>query len=251
MTLEEMKQHEWIVSWSGGKDSTATIILMHENNIPIKKIIYVRMMYDETLPATLPVMTDFVDNTKEVFESWGYPVEYIYTRDTASELINKVYGRSKHADHNGKKYGVTPFVRGHCWMARQKQNAIKKVETENEDCYQMVGYGADETKRLHRLDDKKQSIMLTLGVTEADAFEICKKYNLLSPLYDYDFYRDGCWFCPNAAKKQRAYLREYYPELVTKITDMIEMCEYDLEPIRTRNNWLKDWFKEKELQQER
>lgn len=39
MTLEEMKQHEWDVSWSGGKDSTATIILMHENNIPIKKII--------------------------------------------------------------------------------------------------------------------------------------------------------------------------------------------------------------------
>ena len=54
MTIDEMRLHKWTVSWSGGKDSTATVILMHENNIPIEKIIYVRMMYDDKLPATLP-----------------------------------------------------------------------------------------------------------------------------------------------------------------------------------------------------
>lgn len=27
MSIEEMRLHEWVVSWSGGKDSTATIIL--------------------------------------------------------------------------------------------------------------------------------------------------------------------------------------------------------------------------------
>ena len=32
------------------------------------------MMWDEKHPATLPVMTDFVDRAKAVFESWGYPV---------------------------------------------------------------------------------------------------------------------------------------------------------------------------------
>ena len=68
--IEEMKQHEWSISWSGGKDSTATVILCHEYGIPIKEIIYVRMMYDEELPATLPVMTDFVDNAVKVFENW-------------------------------------------------------------------------------------------------------------------------------------------------------------------------------------
>ena len=66
MNIEEMKQHEWSISWSGGKDSTATVILCHEYGIPIKEIIYVRMMYDEELPATLPVMTDFVDNAVTV-----------------------------------------------------------------------------------------------------------------------------------------------------------------------------------------
>lgn len=71
MSIEEMRKHEWVVSWSGGKDSTATIILCHKYGIPIKKIIYVRMMYNEELPATLPVMVEFVDRAKEVFESWG------------------------------------------------------------------------------------------------------------------------------------------------------------------------------------
>lgn len=65
MTIEEMRQHEWVVSWSGGKDSTATIILMHEYNIPIKEIIYVRMMFNNELPATLPIMTNFVDASKK------------------------------------------------------------------------------------------------------------------------------------------------------------------------------------------
>ena len=50
MSIDEMREHEWAVSWSGGKDSTATIILCHKYGIPIKRIVYVRMMYDEKTP---------------------------------------------------------------------------------------------------------------------------------------------------------------------------------------------------------
>ena len=77
MNIEEMKKYEWVISWSGGKDSTATIILCHKYGIPIKKIIYVRMMYNESMPATLPIMTKFVDNAKSIFEEWGYSVEEV------------------------------------------------------------------------------------------------------------------------------------------------------------------------------
>ena len=87
MNIEEMRKHEWVISWSGGKDSTATIILCHKYGIPIKKIIYVRMMYNEDLPATLPVMVEFVDRAKGVFESWGYPVEIVKGVQTAQDKI--------------------------------------------------------------------------------------------------------------------------------------------------------------------
>lgn len=96
MNIEEMRKHEWVISWSGGKDSTATIILCHKYGIPIKKIIYVRMMYNEDLPATLPVMVEFVDRAKGVFESWGYPVEIVKGVQTAQDFMNKVYFKSKY-----------------------------------------------------------------------------------------------------------------------------------------------------------
>ena len=125
MTLDEMRQHEWIVSWSGGKDSTATIILMHENNIPIKEIVYVRMMYDDTIPATLPIMTNFVDKSKITLESWGYNVRIVYPDKTANDYMNATYKKSKYPDRIGKQYGITAFMRQMCKLEGEKEKAIK------------------------------------------------------------------------------------------------------------------------------
>ena len=244
MNLEEMKKHEWIVAWSGGKDSTATIILMHEHGIPIKEIIYVRMMYDDTLPATLPVMTEFVDSAKAVFESWGYPVRIVKSRKTAKDLIEQKYVRSSKESKNGHCYGVTAFARGCCTFTTIKCNTVKALI--NND-YEMIGYAADETSRTHRLGGFKQSIMVELGINEIETFDICRKYNLLSPLYELGFARDGCWFCPNATVKQRMYLKQNNPELVEEIIKMIEMCDYDISSMVKRNHWVEDWLKEKEL----
>ena len=200
MTIEEMREHEWVISWSGGKDSTATVILCHKYRIPIKKIVYVRMMWDDKLPATLPVMTEFVDRAKEVFESWGYPVEVVHSIVTAKEITEKKYFRSKKYPYkNGKYYGITNFMRGFCKFTGVKQNTIAMLAKED---YEMIGYASDENERISRLTDTKQSIMVALGVTEEMTFPLCREYNLLSPLYDLDISRDGCWFCPNAGKRE-------------------------------------------------
>ena len=244
MTIEELRERAWVVSWSGGKDSTATIILCHKYGIPIKRIIYVRMMWDDKLPATLPVMTEFVDRAKEVFESWGYPVEVVPSIKTAKSLTENVYFRSRvHPEKNGKPYGVMAFGRGHCKFTGVKQDTIKSLVAE--DDYELIGYAVDEVERIHRLTDKKQSVMCTLGVTEKEAFEICRERDLLSPLYGMKLSRDGCWFCPNACVKERAMLKEQYPELVSEIKYMIEMCGYDTSYFVSRNNWLKDYIKGK------
>lgn len=244
MSIEEMRKHEWVVSWSGGKDSTATIILCHKYGIPIKKIVYVRMMYNEDLPATLPVMVEFVDRAKEVFESWGYPVEIVKGVQTAQDFMNKVYFKSKYEYKNGNPYGVCAFCRGACKFTGVKSATIKKCSSGDVD-YEMIGYASDEEERLIRLTDKKQSIMVTLGIKEADTFGLCTEYNLLSPLYGRGFGRDGCWFCPNAAKAERAYLVKNHPELIKEIVYMIEMCGYDVSPLSYRNHWVEDYYKGK------
>lgn len=38
---------KYIASWSGGKDSTASIILAHEHNEPLDLIIFSEVMFDE------------------------------------------------------------------------------------------------------------------------------------------------------------------------------------------------------------
>ena len=237
MTIEEMRQHKWVVSWSGGKDSTATIIKMHEMDIPIEKIVYARMMYNKDLPATLPVMTQFVDRVSEVFRSWGYTVEIVPSCVNAVDIVERVYTKSKHEDRNGNKYGITAFARGCCEFSKAKGRTVKLVSSP--EAYEMVGYCADETSRLHRLNDHKDSILYRMSIREIDCFDICKQHNMLSPLYNLGFPRDGCWFCPNMREEQRQYLKTNYPELFEEIKRMRSLCNYDISSFK-RNNWLKE-----------
>lgn len=148
MDLEEMKKHKWRVSWSGGKDSTATIILMHENNIPISSIVYVRMMFNDTIPATLPIMTNFVDNSIKKFKNWGYSVNVVKSKKTAYGISEQIYKRSMYEASNNQKYGISGFCRGACVFQQEKPKAINSVEKAE---YEMIGYAADEHERLKRL----------------------------------------------------------------------------------------------------
>lgn len=47
--------------------------------------------------------------------------------------------------------------------------------------------------------------MAKYGVTEQDAFAMCRQEGLLSPLYEHS-HRGGCWFCPNASMTELRHL---------------------------------------------
>lgn len=65
---------------------------------------------------------------------------------------------------------------------------------------------ARATDKIH-----KRSVLYENNITERMAFDICKPYDLVSPIYNITA-RGGCWFCP----KQRIYsvycLWRDYPE---------------------------------------
>ena len=236
MTIDEMKNHEWCVSWSGGKDSTATILKMIEYKIPIKKIVHVRMMYTDTIPATIPCINVFIDTCIEKFRTLGLDVEIIQS-EPAINLVNKKYKKSKKPGRNSNPYGITAFSRKGCLATSHlKLKAIKKVTQQFDNRYEMVGIAVDEPKRLERLDDKKASILETLNITENECLEICKVHDCLSPIYNIGIKRDGCFFCPNAGKAEREYIKENCPELFEEIMKMYKMCNYDINGVL--NNWL-------------
>ena len=65
------------LSWSGGKDSTASIILAHEHQEPLDSIIFVEVMYDlkNGISGENPNHIKFIrEKAKPLFESWGYRV---------------------------------------------------------------------------------------------------------------------------------------------------------------------------------
>lgn len=69
-----------IVSWSGGKDSTATIVLAHEHELPIDLIIICLVWFDKKrgIYAEYPEVIEWIFNTAiPLFESWGYKVKLL------------------------------------------------------------------------------------------------------------------------------------------------------------------------------
>ena len=80
---------KYIASWSGGKDSTASIILAHEHNEPLDLIIFAEVMFDENISGELPEHIDFVHKAVKVFDTWGYKVEILHSDKTYMSLFHQ------------------------------------------------------------------------------------------------------------------------------------------------------------------
>lgn len=54
----------YLYSWSGGKDSTAAIILSHIHNLPPSTVIFSEVMFDKKrgISGELPEHIDFIKN---------------------------------------------------------------------------------------------------------------------------------------------------------------------------------------------
>lgn len=96
---------------------------------------------------------------------------------------------------------------------------LRKFFKEQGEHEQIVGIAVDEPKRFARLTGNKRSVLAEFGVTEKDALELCKKYDLLSPTYNSNF-RGGCWFCPNCKIAEFAKTKQDHPELWAELKKM-------------------------------
>jgi hypothetical protein len=82
-----------------------------------------------------------------------------------------------------------------------------------------IGIAIDEPERLKRLREGEISLLAKYGYTEQMAMELCRKYDLVSPIYQTGT-RGGCWFCPNAKIKSFAKLRNNHPHLWQELVEL-------------------------------
>ena len=87
---------EYIASFSGGKDSTASVILAHENKEPLDLILFCEVMFDNEISGELPEHIDFIKNKAfPLFNSWGYKTQIIHGPTNYMELFNHRVERTK------------------------------------------------------------------------------------------------------------------------------------------------------------
>ena len=206
------------MSWSGGKDSTASIILAHENNEPLDTIVFCEVMYDlkNNISGENPEHIKFIkEEVKPLFESWGYQVEILRANRDYLDFFHRIIMHPrKHMDHKGKKFGFPVY--GMCGVKRDLK--LKPIDqyykSISDEIIQYVGICADEKRRLTSLRNQpgRISLLEKYGFTEQMAREKCVEYGLLSPSYQFSD-RGGCWFCPNAKLAEHRIIKEKYPDV--------------------------------------
>lgn len=222
---------KYICCWSGGKDSTTTIILCHEHNIPLDTIIFSEVMFDKAnnISGENPLHMDFIINTaKPLFESWGYEVLILRSETDYLENFYKIVERPiKHMENAGKFRGF-PISR-QCAIKRDcKERPIRQYfKSLDEEYIQYVGICATEPTRLDsmRRTSNKVSILEKFGYSDDMNRQKCLEYGLLSPAYDFSK-RQGCWMCPNTKLAELRYVRENMPDAYNKFLQL--ESEYNL-----------------------
>ena len=212
---------KYIASWSGGKDSTASIILAHEHNEPLDLIIFSEVMFDKGISGEMPEHIEFIKNKCiPLFESWGYRTKILHADMTYMDMFLRQPTRGKRFV-TGMMTGFP--MSGKCHVNRSvKVLPIKRfLKSLEEEYTQYIGIAIDEPARLDRVAKASSQISLLqrYGYTERMALGLCREYGLLSPVYGFAK-RGGCWFCPNARDRELRHLRDSHRDLWDRLLEL-------------------------------
>lgn len=195
-----------VVSFSGGKDSTALLLMMVERGVPIDEVIYFDGGWD------YPEMPDHI---RKVEEYTGLKI----TRLESAEPFDYWFG--EHVLMRGKRAGQRGYG-----FARPMARWCTKIKTTTCDMYLKIRYGSNVEQcigiaadELRRVRDKRYPLV-EWGVTEHDALEYCKARGFdWGGLYDHRS-RLSCWCCPLQGIADYRQLRRDHPTLWLKLLEM-------------------------------
>jgi len=220
-----------IVNFSGGKDSTAMLLMMVEKGISIDRIVCV----DTT--KEFPSMYTHIKKVQKIC-----PVEIEIIR------IDFDYWFGKHVKTRGKNKGKVgygfPDFRNR-WCTALKRDAIKRLLKTCDSTIQFHGIAYDEKERCN--NNKGRDINYPLvewGVTEKQALEYCYEKGFdWGGLYE-KFNRVSCWCCPLSRIGELRVLYNDFPELWNKLELMDKLSfrkfrnDYSIDDLNKKFNIL-------------
>ena len=150
-------------------------------------IIFSEVMFDENISGEFPEHIDFIRNKAiPLFQSWGYETKILHSDRTYMDCFYRKPSRGKFKNSE-KRCGFPMMMK--CVINRDcKMRQIRKFWKEIKDDFtQYIGIAIDEPIRMERMAKTESNISLLekYGYTEQMAFDLYKKYDLLSPIYDF------------------------------------------------------------------
>lgn len=192
-----------IVSFSGGKDSTAMLVRMIEEGMPIDAIVFIKVMATPTLGAELPEMYEYIARVERYI---GRKITAVPSVLSFDEVFHRAYQSGQRA---GAIYGF-PFTIGAWCNDRLKLRTIQQHYKTYGEHIRYLGIAADEPKRLKKLSPNCRAPLADWEMTEQDCIDFLQKRDLVNPLYQ-KFRRLGCWFCVKQNLDSLRTLRRDYP----------------------------------------
>ena len=191
-----------IVQFSGGKDSTAMLLMMLEKGMPVDEIV-------------------FCDTGKEfpqMYEHIAKVEKYIGRKVTKLKAEKSFdYYFSEHESKKSKYVGMN----GYGWASMRirwctgllKQEVTQKHLKNQGEYTKYIGIAVDEPKRHKNIPKNTVHPLFDWGITEKEALQYCYDKGFdWSGLYE-DFRRVSCYLCPLQRIGNWRILRKKYPEL--------------------------------------
>jgi len=211
-----------IVSFSGGKDSTAMLLMMLERGVPVDRVICV----DTT--KEFPQMYEHIEKVQAMVD----PIQIEIVK------IDFDYWFGEHVKTRGKRKGETgygwPDMRNR-WCTALKRQLFRKtlalvpynprkrfgVNSTPGSIVEFHGIAFDEKERT--LVNKGRDIRYPLvdwQITEKQALDYCYSKGLdWGGLYE-KFHRVSCWCCPLSRIDEMRVLYHEFPELWKELVEM-------------------------------
>ena len=229
------------VGWSGGKDSTCSVMLHIARGDKVKAVCYIPMFTKE-IPLINKKHYEFILQTADYFRSLGAEVFFADGGLTYYEYVTHI---AKSGKYKGQIFGFPWYASGQCGFKRDgKLRACNNCDVGDYD-YESIGIAYDEVKRHGQLSEEKRSILFEMKITEQGGTDYCKERNLYSPHYNKKRKRDGCSLCPNASERERQEWFEDYPEaipLVIELQNLVKEQRPDRPPLRGYKYFIEDDF---------
>lgn len=203
-----------IVSLSGGKDSTAMLLMMLERGIPVDIIVF----------ADVGEMAEFEEMYEYIARVEVYTGRTVTTVRSEKHTARSIFfGQFVKGKRVGQLRGFPPTVGKACSYRRDlKVTPLKKACGSGNHVY--IGIAADESHRSRckeytRGKNQYHFPLVEWGITEAQCMAYLRERGLYNSLYDH-FDRIGCWWCPKQPIKPLRALWRFSPEKWAELMEL-------------------------------